>query len=780
MIGAIMPGTADDPLPEPPKPDPPLPTLGRRGLLQAAGLAGMAALPSTAALAGAQSPPAGMTDDAGARAGPETVRAAGARGDDRTTADILVEAALAHGATHAFGIVGDGVNPVIQALWRRRDRIAFVGVRHEEAAAFMASGFFKHGGRLGLCVSTSGPGAVHLLNGLFDASLDGAAVLAITGATFHDMDGMRYPQALDAASVLRDAALFNERVSGPAHALWIAGRACRAALEGRGVAHLTIAKDVQGWRLADDHPSVAPPAEPGDGSWAGARPFAGSGGRSGSPVMPAGGVAGAAAPPARTASSALGASAGGWAGRDGPDETPGIPRDRARGGLPSVGGHADPGRAGPIGAGASASAATPEGRLPAEPRAAGRWAPGSTPLSIGTVASATARGPAHGAGSAPPPGVRGIGDADSPWISPDGVPPPGLLDRAATILNGGRRVAILAGQGCLGARAQLETLAELLGAPVAKAFLGKALLPDDHPLTTGGIGHLGSLPSRQAMMSCDTLLILGSTMPWTDYYPPAGAARCLQLDRRADRIGLRHPVELGLVGDAGLTLDALIPRLRRQADRGFLQAAQGWMRDWRRLLRQVEDTQPRERLRPQAVVSLFGAMAPADAMFSLDCGANTQFAARHIQLGAGQEWTGCGTLVSMASALPLAIGGAFAHPGRPSLAVAGDGGLAMLMAELSTAALHRLPVKLLVLNNEALGQELFEQRAMGMTPYGCALGPVDFAAAARAMGVAGLRVSRREELAPAFRQAFETPGPVVIDALVDPGERPAPPDELRA
>jgi pyruvate dehydrogenase (quinone) len=593
--------------------------LGRRSLFRLAGATGLSAAGAAPGYAAVSVPGASSGESAGPM-------------DERTTADILVDAAIAAGATHAFGIVGDGINPVIQALWRRRDRIAFIGVRHEEAAAFMASGMAKHGGRLGVCVATTGPGAVHLLNGLFDAALDGAPVLAITGATFHDMDGMRYPQALDAVTLMREAALFNEKVSGPAHALLVADRACRAALDGRGVAHLTVAKDVQSWRLTDDHPSVPP-----------------------HPVRPLSG-----------------------------------------------------------------------------------------------------------------------------WLPAEAVPPPAHLDAAASVLNAGRRVAILAGQGCLCATPQLERTADLLGAPVAKAFLGKALLPDDHPLTTGGIGHLGTLPSKQVMAECDTLLILGSTMPWTDYYPAIGQARCVQLDRRADRLGIRHPVEVGLVGDAAATLDALIPRLRRQPDRSFLEQAQARMRDWSALLRRVEATQHGSRLRPQAVVRAFGALAPPDALFSLDCGANTQFAARHIALKPGQGWTGCGTLVSMASGLPLAVAGAFAHPGRPSLAVVGDGGLAMLMAELSTAALHRLPVKVLVLNNDSLGQERFEQQAMGMAEYGCALGHIDFAAVAAAAGATGLRCARPDEVEPAIRRAFATPGPVVIDAIVDANERPTAPADLRA
>ncbi len=586
--------------------------LNRRTLF---GLAGLGALAASAPAAGTASDPPVPGHDV----------------PDPSTVEIVVDVLVGWGVTHAFGIVGDGINPLIEALRRRRREIAFVGVRHEEAAAFMASGVHKHGGGIGVCVSTTGPGAIHLLNGLFDARLDGSPVLALTGSTFHDMAGMRYPQSVDTVRLMQEVAVFNEQVSGPAHAMHVVDRACRAARDARGVAHLTIAKDVQTLRLGEDRPSV------------------------------------------RFARSPLAAS----------------------------------------------------------------------------------------------------------WADPDGVPPPSLLAAAADILNGGRRVAILAGQGCLGAGPELERLADTLAAPVAKAYLGKAVLPDDHPFTTGGIGHLGTLPSRQAMAECDTLLILGSTMPWTDYYPAPGQARVVQVDRCADRIGLRTAVELGLVGGMRATLSQLQPLLRRRDDRHFLLQAQSRMRDWNALLRQVEATQKSARLRPQTAVRAFGELAPERAMFSLDCGANTQFAARHIRLRTGQGWTGTGTLVTMASGLPLAVAGAFVHPDRTSLAVVGDGGLAMLMAELSTAVLHRLDLKVLVLNNDSLAEVRFEQRDIGYPEYGCALGHIDFAAYARAVGAAGFRCTTPAELVPAIRAALATPGPALIDAIVDPDEPAAAPMDLR-
>ena len=519
---------------------------------------------------------------------------------DKNTSDILVEALIDWGATHVFGIVGDGINPVIEALRKRQDRITYIGVRHEESAAWMASGMAKHAGRLGVCIGTTGPGAVHLLNGLYDAALDGSPVVAITGTTFHDLEGMHFMQAVDTVKLMQDVALFNERVNGPTHALFVANRACRTALGERGVAH------------------------------------------------------------------------------------------------------------------------------------------------------------------------------------PAGVPPISQLQSAAQVINSGRRVAILAGAGCRGARAELELLAQSLNAPIAKAFLGKSMLPDNHPYTTGGIGHLGTAPSAWAMHACDTVLILGSTMPWIDYYPKPGQARGVQIDIRPDRIGLRYPVEVGLTGDLKATLAALQPLLKKKSDAAFLHEAQQRMQSWSALLASIAATQKGPKLRPQTALTALSELAPSNAMYSMDCGANTHFAARTLQIREEQSFTGSGTLVSMASALPLAIAGALAHPGRMSIAVAGDGGFAMLMAELSTAVFHRLNVKVMILNNDSLAQVKFEQREIGSQEYGCALGHIDFAAFADAVGAKGFRASSVADLKPAVQAWLAATGPAVLDVMVDPNEQPKLPEEEEA
>jgi pyruvate dehydrogenase (quinone) len=551
-------------------------------------------------------------------------------GQDLSTADIIVETLIAWGATHAFGVVGDGINSIIEALRKRQDRIRYVGARHEEAAAFMASGFAKHTGRLGVCIGTTGPGAIHLMNGLYDAFMDGAPVVAITGTTFHDLIGTRYQQGVDTVRLMQEVALYNVEVTGPEHAVAVANRACRAALGDRGVAHLTVAKDVQMMKLAADKRSMGNP------------------------------------------------------------------------------------------------------------------------------------------------GIR----TSSSWSPPIVVSAANQLAAAAEILNSGQRVAILCGQGALNAREEVTQIADILGAPVAKALLGKAVLPDDSPFTTGGIGNLGTAPSSWAMKSCDTVLILGSTMPWIQYYPVPGHARGVQVDLKPDRIGLRYPVEVGLTGDVKATLRGLLPLLTQQSNRGFLQEAQNRMANWNQLLAAVENTS-RSPLRPQMVIKAVNDLIADDAVISLDCGANTHFAARHLQLRANQRLTGTGMLASMAAGLPFAIAAQIAWPSRQSVAIVGDGGFAMLMAELTTAVSLGLPVKIVLLKNNSLSEVRFEQSELGNPPYGCDLPPIDFVAFARACGAEGFHCERPEEVRPAIQAALRSSRAAVVEAVVDPNEKPAMPDELR-
>ncbi len=495
----------------------------------------------------------------------------------------------------------------------------------------MASGFAKLTGRLGACVGTTGPGAIHLMNGLYDARQDGAPVVAITGTTYHDLRDLRFIQAIDTKRLMEDVALFNTEVTGPAHALVVADRACRAALGERGVAHLACGKDVQGYKLADDQPSM---------------------------------------------------------------ENHGL-------------------------------------------RTSASWEP---------IAAAPALDQLHA---------------------------------AADLLNAGQRIAILVGQGCLSARKEVEQLADTLGAPVAKALLGHTTIPDDSPFTTGGIGHLGTAPSEWAMHACDTVLILGSTMPWIDYYPRPGQARGIQVDIKPDRLGLRYPIEVGLVGDCQATLAALLPLLQRKSDRSFLTEAQSRMQDWSKLLERIETT-PRHPLRPQMVVRAVSDLLPDNAIVTFDCGANTHFAARHIRFKSGHQLISPGMLDTMAPGLPYANAAALAYPDRPVIAVVGDGGFAMLMAELTTAVQNQLPIKVVILRNDALAEVIHEQQEAGFGNFGTDLSPIDFVAFARSCGAQGFRCETPAQIKPALRAAFSHPGPAIVEAIVDRNEPTLQPAKLEA
>jgi pyruvate dehydrogenase (quinone) len=547
-----------------------------------------------------------------------------------TTADILIETLIRWDVQFVFGIVGDGINSIIEALRKRQDKIRFIAVRHEEAAAFMASGYAKHTGKLGVCLATTGPGAVHLMNGLYDAKMDSTPVLAITGSTFHDLGGTHFMQSVDTQALMQGVSIYNIAITGPIHAAIVGNLACRSALGQRGVAHVTIAKDTQAMKLGADKPSI---------------------------------------------------------------ENHGL---RTLDGLP--------------------------------------------------------------------------------FSHP--VPEAERLEQAATLINEGKKVAILVGQGAIGARDEVTQLAMKLNAPVAKALLGKAVIPDDSPYTTGGIGHLGTEPSDFIMHACDTLLILGSTMPWVNSYPKPGQARAIQVDLKPEHMGIRYPVEIPLVCDVKATVAALMPLLQPKDD-SFLKEAQSRMRDWRALLDRVCAT-ARTPLRPQMVMRELSDQLSPDAVISLDCGANTHFAARIIELKEHQKLTGTGMLATMAPGLPFAIAAQLAFPNRQSVAIVGDGGFTQLMGELVTAVKYQLPVKIIILKNNSLAEVLFEQKELGNPTYGCELAPIDFAGFAKACGADGFKCTHPTEVTAAIRATLRSPHTAVLEVLVDPDEEPALPSELKA
>ena len=550
--------------------------------------------------------------------------------DPRNGAELLVDTLIEWGIDRVFGMPGDGINGVMEALRRRKDQIAFVQVRHEEAAAFMACAHAKWTGRLGCCLATTGPGGLHLLTGLYDAKLDQAPVLAITGLPYQDLADTYTQQDVDHTKVFADVAEYAARIMNPAHVENVVALACRTALARRGVAHVAIPVDVQ--------------------------------------------------------------------------EKPAADTKRSN------------------------------------------------------------RNVAHHASMAPAEGRRLPSDAD--------------LDRAADLLNACERIAILAGQGALAARDALVAVAERLGAPIVKALLGKALLPDDHLLTTGGIGLLCTRPSQEAFEQCDALLIVGSTFPYIEYYPKPGQARGVQIDRDAARIGLRFPVEVGMVGDARSTLEGLLTRLRHKDNRRFLESAQRGATAWRRLLHDAVE-RPGAPMKPGRIARDLGERLAADAIVAWDSGHNTGLLARYCVAREGQRYAGSGLLASMACALPYAIAAQFAFPGRQVVAFAGDGGMAMLLCELATVVRYRLPIKIVVVRNDSLGQIKWEQMMfLGNPETECALQPIDFVKAAEAFGLRGFRIERAEDCGGVLDEALAHPGPVLVEAVIDPDEPLLPPKRM--
>lgn len=543
----------------------------------------------------------------------------------RTGGDILIDVLTQWGVEVIFGLPGDGINGIMEALRRKQDQIRFVQVRHEEAAAFMACGYAKFTGRLGACLATSGPGGIHLLNGLYDAKLDGQPVIAITGHHFHDLIDTHAQQDVDLDRVFMDVAQYSTRVMGPAHVEGVTHLACRTAVSRRGVAHINFPVDYQ----SQTH-----------------------------------------------------------------DE-------RSKRNVP---------------------------------------------------------GHDH----------RALGHRDALPCADD-------LKKAARILNEGKRVTILAGRGGLGATDELEQLAELLAAPIIKPLLGKAAVPDDSPYTTGGIGLLGTKPSQEAIENCDTLFMVGTSFPYIEFLPKPGQARTVQLDIEPERIGLRCPVEVGLLGDARRSLRALLPLLEHKRDRGFLETAQKNMQHWRELM-EKQATRTDKPMKPQVVARELGKRLPDNAVVACDSGTIATWWARHIPVKRGQMHSISGTLATMACGLPYAIAAQIAHPDRLCVGFVGDGGFSMLMAEFVTAVKYKLPIKIIIIKNNTLGQIKWEQMVLlGNPEFGCDLEPIDFAAFARACGGSGFAITEPSECGAVLDTALATPGPVVVEAFVDPFEPPMPP-----
>jgi pyruvate dehydrogenase (quinone)/pyruvate oxidase len=349
------------------------------------------------------------------------------------------------------------------------------------------------------------------------------------------------------------------------------------------------------------------------------------------------------------------------------------------------------------------------------------------------------------------------------------------LARAAEVLNSGKKIAILVGQGALEASDEVIAVAERLSAPIVKALLGKAVVPDDCKYTTGGVGLLGTKASQEALEECDTLLIVGSSFPYIEFYPKPGKARAVQIDVDPTRIGLRCPVEVGIVADSAKALAALLPTLSQKKNGDFLKQAQKEMKDWRELM-EKRGTRQDKPMKPQVVAWELGKRLNSNAIVSCDSGTIATWFARQIPVKRGQKHSLSGTLATMANGLPYTIAAQIAYPERQCVGFVGDGGFTMLMGEFATAVKYKLPIKIVIVKNNTLGQIKWEQMVfLGNPEYGCELNPIDFVEFARACGGAGFRIEEPSECGRVLDKALETKGPVIIEAVVDPHEPPMPP-----
>ena len=554
-----------------------------------------------------------------------------------TVGDDLVGRLKEWGVTRVYGYPGDGINGILGAFQRADDKPDFVQTRHEEMAAFMACAHAKFTGEVGVCMATSGPGAIHLLNGLYDAKLDHQPVVAIMGQTYASAMGGDQQQEVDLLSLYKDvASAYVQQVNVPSALRHCLDRAFRIAAAERTVTAVIVPADVQDMKAVHQ------------------------------------------------------------------------------------------------------------------------------PQSIKSVHT-------------------GVG-----FVSDRGLPAEEDLHRAAEVLNSGRKVAMLVGAGALEATDEVIAVADLLGAGIAKALLGKAAVPDDIPYCTNSIGLLGTRPSWDMMQAADTLLVVGSSFPYANFLPPIGQARGVQVDRSARMLSLRYPMEVNLLGDARATLKELLPLLRRNQDRSFQERVVKNVADWSRLMddRGAPEDRDGNRVRPQALFASLSRHLPDNAIVTSDSGSAANWFARFVRIRRGMKASLSGNLATMVPGVPYTIAAKFAFPDRVAVGTIGDGAMQMGgMAELLTAAKYFQTWKdprmvILVLNNEDLNQVTWEQRVMEGDPRFDAsqrIPYMPFHEFARLIGLGSVKVDRASEIDSAMQQAFAADRPFVIDAMTDPEEPPLPP-----
>jgi pyruvate dehydrogenase (quinone) len=555
----------------------------------------------------------------------------------QTVGDYLLERLSIWGIRRIYGYPGDGINGLMGAFTRSSNgqRPEFIQARHEEMAAFMACAHAKFTGEVGVCMATSGPGAIHLLNGLYDAKLDHQPVVAIVGQQARAGLGGNYQQEVDLTTLFKDVAHeFVQMAMEPTQVRHLVDRACRIALAERTVTAIVIPNDVQ--------------------------------------------------------------------------ESEAVPQ---------------------------------------------------------------------------PPHAHGTVHSGPGYSRPRVLPSDDDLDRAAEVLDAGERVAMLVGQGTLKAGDEVAAVADLLGAGVAKALLGKAALPDDLPYVTGSIGLLGTKPSWNLMQDCDTLLMVGSSFPYSEFLPEEGQARGVQIDIDGKMLGIRYPMEVNLVGDSAETLRALMPRLKRKEDRSWREKIEREVGEWWRLMDERAQLSA-DPLNPQLVFHELSKRLPDGVIISSDSGSAANWFARDIKLRRGMMASLSGTLATMGPGVPYAIGAKFAYPTRPVIALVGDGAMQMNgINELITIAKYRdrwpdQRLIVLVLNNGDLNQVTWEQRAMSGDPKfegSQDLPDFPYAAYAELLGLKGIRVEGPDQVAPAWEDALSADRPVIYEARTDPEVPPLPP-----
>jgi pyruvate dehydrogenase (quinone) len=550
------------------------------------------------------------------------------------TGDFVVQRLIDWGVRRIYGYPGDGINGVMEALRRHEEKIAFIQTRHEEMAAFMACAHAKFTGEVGICMATSGPGAIHLLNGLYDAKMDHQPVVAIIGQQARMSLGGDYQQEVDLLSLFKDVAHeYVHMATDPRQIRQLIDRAIRIAKTSRTVTCVILPNDIQEMEYEE------------------------------------------------------------------------------------------------------------------------------------------------------PPRIHGSVHTGMGYTHPEIVPSHEDLQRAATILNEGRKVAILVGAGALHAPDEVIETAEILGAGVAKALLGKAALPDDLPFVTGAIGLLGTKPSYDLMMECDTLLMIGTSFPYSEFLPKEGQAKAVQIDISGRMLGLRYPTDVNLQGDSRQTLQALIPLLQKKEDRSWREKLEKEIARWWKIMeaRAMNEANP---VNPQRIFWELSPLLPENCILSADSGSTANWFARDLRIRKGMMASLSGNLATMTPGVPYAIAAKFAYPERMPIALVGDGAMQMMgINELITISKYwkKWPdprLMILVLNNQDLNMVSWEQRVMIGDPkfQGSQDIPAfNYAAYAQMLGLEGIRIEKTEDIVPAFNQAFRSQKPVVVDALADPSVPPLPP-----